>query len=373
MNQRREPFLPKTALNSEASAGKAVLQVLAGQKRWPPPIWLMRQAGRYLPEYRQVRASVPDFLTLCLTPELATEITLQPIRRYDFDAAILFADILLVPWALGQPLAFVEGEGPKLDAITDAAGVAALSQGDVDHSLARLSPVSETVDRLKGLLPDHTTLIGFAGGPWTVACYMVEGGGSKDFGAVKRFAYADPQAFAALVDLVTETTIHYLLAQIRAGAEVVQIFESWAGILPEPAFDRWVIEPTTRIVTALHCEAPAVPVIGFPRAAGLLAERFVAETGIDAVGLDSAMPLDWVVERLQTRIPVQGNLDPAILLAGGSALRDETARLLDCLSHGAHIFNLGHGVMQATPPAHVTDLVDQVRNSIAMSTGGKTA
>jgi uroporphyrinogen decarboxylase len=337
---------------------KPFLKALAGKTATPPPIWLMRQAGRYLPEYRELRASVGGFLELCLTPRLAAEVTLQPIRRYGFDAAILFADILLVPWALGQELAFVEGEGPKLPPLSDAAGLAGLSDGGAAD---RLAPVAETVERVRAALPVEAALIGFAGAPWTVACYMVEGGGSKDFAKVKRFAYADPQGFAELIDLVAAATVEYLLAQIAAGAEAVQLFDSWAGALSESGFARWSIAPTARIVAEIRRRAPGVPVIGFPRGAGALYERYVAETGIDAVSLDTGVPLGWARERLQSRLPVQGNLDPAALLAGGASLAEETDRILDGLGGGPFVFNLGHGVMLGTPPEHVATLVERVR------------
>ena len=346
---------------SAALSDKTLLHVLNGIRKSPPPIWLMRQAGRYLPEYRALRASVSGFLELCLTPTLAAEVTAQPIRRYEFDAAILFADILLVPWALGQALDFVEGEGPKLPPIRDGAMVAGLVDNGLDAAIERLAPVCETVDRVKMLLSPQTTLIGFAGGPWTVACYMVEGRGSKDFAATKQFAYGDPEAFSSLIDLLTEVTTAYLLAQIEAGAEVVQLFESWAGLLSEPAFDRWVVGPSARIVGELHRRAPGIPVIGFPRGAGLLYEHFVTATGIDALGLDSSVPLGWAGRHLQSRLPVQGNLDPAVLLAGGDILREETSRVLRATAGGPHVFNLGHGVLLGTPPEHVAHLVKQIR------------
>jgi uroporphyrinogen decarboxylase len=340
---------------------KPFLRALAGQRVDPPPIWLMRQAGRYLPEYRELRASVGGFLELCLTPELAAEVTLQPIRRYGFDAAILFADILLVPWALGQGLAFVEGEGPKLPPIADASAAAGLAPDGIAGAIERLAPVGETVRRVDAALPAGTALIGFAGAPWTVACYMVEGGGSKDFAGVKRFAYGDSDGFARLIDLVADATTDYLLMQIAAGAQAVQLFDSWAGVLSESGFERWVVGPTARIVRAIRSRAPGVPIVGFPRAAGVLYERYAAETGVDAVGLDSGVPLAWARERLQSRLPVQGNLDPVALYAGGPALREETERILEALAGGPFVFNLGHGVMVGTPPEHVAALVDRVR------------
>jgi uroporphyrinogen decarboxylase len=340
---------------------KPLLRALAGEALDPPPIWLMRQAGRYLPEYRELRASAGSFLDLCLTPDLATEVTLQPIRRFGFDAAILFADILLIPWALGQGLAFVEGEGPKLPALGDGAAVARLATHGLEAAIARLSPVTETVGRVSSALPAETALIGFAGAPWTVACYMVEGGGSKEFSSVKRFAYADPAGFAGLIDLVTAATVEYLLAQIAAGAEAVQLFDSWAGVLPESGFERWVLGPSAAIVAELKRRAPGIPVIGFPRGAGVLYERYAAETGVDAVGLDTGIPVGWARAHLQHRLPVQGNLDPMALFAGGAAMAAETDRILDGLAGGPFIFNLGHGVTVGTPPEHVAALVDRVR------------
>ena len=330
---------------------------LAGKRPDRVPIWLMRQAGRYLPEYRAVRAGVSGFLELCFTPELAAEVTLQPVRRFGMDGAILFADILLIPHALGQPLDYVEGEGPKLDPVTDAAAVRSLSTDRLDEIL---SPVYQTVRLVCRDLPAHSALIGFAGAPWTVACYMVEGGGSKDFAEVKRFAYGDPNGFDGLIELLVTASIDYLRAQIDAGAEAVQLFDSWAGILPEGGFRRWVIEPTRWIVRALRDSHPSTPVIGFPRAAGLMYQAYARETGIDALGLDTAAPLS-AAKDLQSIMPVQGNLDPVALMVGGAALRSAAADVLRALDGGLHVFNLGHGVLQHTPPEHVGALVEMVR------------
>jgi uroporphyrinogen decarboxylase len=337
---------------------KPLTEVLTGGCRRPPPVWLMRQAGRYLPEYRELRAGVNGFLELCFTPALAAEVTLQPVRRYGLDAAILFSDILVVPAALGQPVTFVEGEGPRLDPVADAAGLGRLSPARLHDVLA---PVYETVDRVKGALSPETALIGFAGAPWTVACYMVEGGGSKDFAAVRTFAFADPAGFARLVELLVDTTAAYLVRQIAAGAETVQLFDSWAGVLPEAAFRRWVIAPTREIVARVKARAPGVPVIGFPRGAGVLYEAYAAETGVDAVGLDPTVPLAWARDRLQARLPVQGNLDPMLLVAGGTALEEGVSAILAALGDGPLVFNLGHGVHLTTPPEHVGALVEQVR------------
>jgi uroporphyrinogen decarboxylase len=329
---------------------KPLLRALAGEALALPPWWLMRQAGRYLPEYRQVRGRARDFVELCLTPELAAELTLQPIRRYGMDGAILFSDILMLPHALGQKLAYREGEGPVLEPVEDRAGLAKLDQGRI---AASLSPVFETARRVRGALDSKTALIGFAGAPWTVATYMVEGGGSRDFRRVKSWAYRDPDGFGALIDLLTEGTVEYLAGQIEAGAEVVQLFDSWAGILPEPAFERWVLEPTKRIVALLKQRFADSPVIGFPRGAGILHERYLRETGVDGIGLDTAVPLDYARTNLQPYGAVQGNLDPVLLIAGGTALEDAVRRLRLALGRGPYIFNLGHGVLPETPPENV--------------------
>jgi uroporphyrinogen decarboxylase len=325
----------------------------------PPPIWLMRQAGRYLPEYRRVRETAGDFLALCLTPELASEVTLQPIRRFGFDAAIIFADILIVPYALGQAVAFREGEGPVLEPV---ASRAALERLELRQAMERASPIFETVRRVRASLPAETALIGFAGSPWTVACYMVEGGGTRDFAAVKRFASGEPAAFASLIDLVETTTLAYLEGQIAAGAQVLQLFDSWAGVLPEEAFRRWVIAPTRRLVTQLKAAHPDVPIIGFPRGAGLMYQAYVEETGVDAVGLDTAVPL-FAAVALQRRRPVQGNLDPQLLALGGAARERATNEIIGRLSGGPFVFNLGHGIVPETPPGNVARLVEIVRRS----------
>ena len=332
-------------------SSKPLLRALAGETLKRPPWWLMRQAGRYLPEYRALRAQAPSFVDFCLNPGLASEATLQPVRRFGMDAAIVFADILLVPRALGQGVGFTE-DGPVLDAIEETSGAARLHQADGGS----LEPVYETLRRCRAELPSGTALIGFAGSPWTVATYMVEGGSSRDFHRVKAWAYRDPIGFAALIELITEATIVYLSGQILAGADVVQLFDSWAGVLSEGGFEHWVIDPTRRIVTELKQHFPAVPIIGFPRGAGLFYERYAAETGVDAVGLDSAVSLTFVQERLQGRVAVQGNLDPVALLVGGEALRDEVQRILGALAGGPFVFNLGHGVLPQTPPAHVAAL-----------------
>jgi uroporphyrinogen decarboxylase len=322
----------------------------------------MRQAGRYLPEYRAIRATVPDFIALCTTPDLATEVTLQPIRRYGFDAAILFSDILILPWALGQGLEFKEGEGPVLPPIRDEAGFRAL---DPSRLTERTAPVMQAVRQIRAALTregfDSTTLIGFAGAPFTVACYMIEGSGSRDFAATRTLAWQNPSLFDRIIDLVTDATIAYLAAQIEAGAETLMLFDSWAGILAPEQFRRYVIGPTRRIVAALRVQHPDVPVIGFPRMAGLSIEAYALETGVNAVGLDTAMDLTCVAPLLPNSVTAQGNLDPLVLVAGGNAMADETQAILAAMRGRPFIFNLGHGIVPQTPPDHVAALVDLVR------------
>ena len=338
--------------------GKRLLRALAGECLEMPPIWLMRQAGRYLPEYRALRARSGSFLELCLTPTLAAEVTLQPIRRYGFDGAILFSDILVVPYGLTQPVAFREGEGPVLDRLI---GVADLQRLNRLGFRERVAPVGETVRLVRRALPDDVALIGFAGSPWTVATYMIEGGSSRDFGRVKRWLYRDPAGFAALIDILVDATTEYLDWQVEMGAEVIQLFESWAGVLAAPAFERWVIEPNARIVQRLRERNPTIPVILFPRGAGanyLAASEAVRTAGL---GLDTTVPLDWARQALQPRHALQGNLDPQVLVVGGDALATEVARIRSALAGGPYIFNLGHGVLPETPPEHVAELVRLTR------------
>lgn len=337
---------------------KRLLRALAGERQDVPPVWLMRQAGRYLPEYRALRAEAGSFLDLCYNPVRAAEVTLQPIRRFGFDAAILFADILLIPQALGQDLRFAEGEGPVLAPVRDGKALAALS---LDGLHAHLEPIYETVSRVSEALDEDTALIGFAGSPWTVATYMVEGGGSRNFENAKVWAFRDPVGFDALIDLIVESTIAYLSRQIDAGADVVQLFDTWAGVLPETAFARWSIEPTRRIVDALRARYPTVPVIGFPRGAGVALADYAARTGVQGLGLDSSVPLGWAKQSLQGQCAVQGNLDPLMLVAGGDAMINEVHRIVSTLNGGPFIFNLGHGILPHTPPKHVGDLVAAVR------------
>jgi uroporphyrinogen decarboxylase len=340
---------------------KPLLRVLTGEAVWPPPVWLMRQAGRYLPEYRAIRATVPDFISLCTTPALAAEVTLQPIRRYGFDAAILFSDILILPWALGQGLTFQQGEGPVLPPIRDEAGFRALNLSRLGEKTA---PVMETVRQVRAGLAkegfDSTALIGFAGAPFTVACYMIEGGGSRDFAATRTLAYQNTPLFNGIIDLLVESTVTYLSAQIDAGAETVMLFDSWAGVLAPEQFRRYVIEPTKRIAAAL---AGRVPVIGFPRMAGLSIEAYALETGVNAIGLDTAMDLTCAAPLLPQTVAVQGNLDPLALVAGGDVMAAETQAILAAMRGRPFIFNLGHGIVPQTPPEHVAALIEMVRAS----------
>ncbi len=344
---------------------KNLLRVLSGEVLDVPPVWLMRQAGRYLPEYRAVRARAGSFLELCYTPELAEEVTLQPIRRFGFDAAILFADILLVPHALGQELRFVEGEGPRLDPVADVAGMKRLRPADEIDEV--LEPVYQTVARLTRSLPDEVALIGFAGAPWTVASYMVAGRGTPDQGPARAWMYRDPAGFARLIDLITQATIHYLDRQIEAGAEAVKLFDSWAGSLTPEMFARFAIEPVRRIVAALQARHPGVPVIGFPRGAGAMYPEFAAATGVAAVALDSAVPLGWARDAMSPSGPgmpgvtLQGNLDPILMVVGGAALTEAAHGVIAALRGVPHIFNLGHGITPDAGPAHVEQLLRAVR------------
>ena len=345
---------------SAHGTAKPFVQSLRGTVHERPCFWLMRQAGRYLPEYRATRAQAKGFVDLCLRPDLACEITLQPLRRYGMDAAILFSDILMVPYGLGQKLEFKEGEGPVLEAARDAGAIAKLESaaGDFD---ARVAPVYETVRRVAANLPGATALIGFAGAPWTVATYMVEGGSSKDFANVRLLAYRDRPAFQALIDLLVRSTIGYLKRQIAAGAEAVQLFDTWAGVLPEGEYAQWVVEPARRIAAALATEHPEIPVIFFPKGSGTLYETAASIPGVAALGIDTAVPLDYA-KRLQAKRPVQGNLDPIVLAAGGEALEREAKRILDALGSGPFVFNLGHGVIPPTPPENVARLAEIVRS-----------
>jgi uroporphyrinogen decarboxylase len=337
---------------------KPLLRALRGETLLRPPFWLMRQAGRYLPEYREIRRRVGGFLDLCFNPELAAEVTLQPVRRYGMDAAILFSDILVVPHALGQKVAFREGEGPVLRPVRSLAELRGLSTARLAEHTA---PVYETVRRVKQDLPEAATLIGFAGSPWTVATYMVEGGSSRDFERTKLWAFTAPDEFASLIELLVEATTLYLAAQIEAGAEVIQLFDSWAGALDEKGFRRWVIEPTRQIVARLRESHPSVPIIGFPRMAGFLYRDYKRETGVDAISLDTTVPLAAARDELQTLGPVQGNLDPLLLVAGGAAMESVVRAIIAALGNGAFVFNLGHGIVPQTPPENVARLAEIIR------------
>jgi uroporphyrinogen decarboxylase len=342
---------------SRPLSGSPLLDVLRGGHSVRPPIWLMRQAGRYLPEYRTLRQEAGTFLELCYTPDLATEITLQPVRRFGMDAAILFSDILVVPDALGCQVAFVEGRGPQLSPVHDRTAIARLDGARLHTHLA---PVYETVRRVRTALPSSCALIGFAGAPWTVAAYMVEGEGSKEFTAARAFAWRDPDGFAELIDLLCEATTSHLLAQIAAGAQVVQLFDSWAGVLPEPEFLRWCQAPAERIVRALGEAHPEVPVIVFPRGAGALYPSYAAAVPAAGLSLDTTVPLAWARHALGG-VCLQGNLDPVALLAGDAVWRAEAGRIIRTLAGQRFVFNLGHGVLPDTDPAAVGALVDFVK------------
>jgi len=355
---------------TETPKKKRMLRALAGEVADRPPFWLMRQAGRYLPEYRQLRKTAKNFLKFCYTPDLAVEVTLQPLRRYHMDAAILFSDILVVPDALGQDVAFREGEGPVLEPIRSAEGIKRLDSSRLrDH----LAPVFETVRRLSREIPAETALIGFAGAPWTVAVYMVEGKGGTNCETIRAWAESAPENFQALMDILVEATSGYLQTQIEHGAEIIQIFDSWAGVLEADAFRRWVVEPTRRIVDTLRVRCPGVPIIGFPRNAGALVEDYVTLTGVDGVSLDQGVALDWIAGTLQPRCTVQGNLDNELLVKGGPELDAAIVGILEALSGGPFIFNLGHGILPATPPEHVARLAEIVRGWPAHGPGTEKA
>lgn len=334
------------------------LRALAGETLPKPPLWLMRQAGRYLPEYREVRARAGSFLDLCYNPELAAEVTLQPIRRFGFDAAILFCDILVVPHALGQKLWFVQGEGPRLEPVADAKRLGEIHE-EIDEEV--LAPVYETVRRVRAALPRETGFIGFCGAPWTVATYMVAGRGTPDQGPAKELFARDPELFAQLIDRIVAASIFHLSAQIDAGVDVVQIFDSWAGSLGEDDFRRWCIAPTRRIVDGVRARHPKAKIIGFPRGAGRLIPSYVEGTGVDAVSLESEIDRGFVHAEIQSRRPVQGHLDPLVLRAGGPELEREVAAIRAAFGAGPFVFNLGHGILPDTPIAHVERLVAAVR------------
>lgn len=340
------------------SATKPFIDVLSGQRQAIPPMWMMRQAGRYLPEYREVRARAGGFLDLCFNPELAAEVTLQPIRRFGFDAAIIFSDILVIPYALGRSVRFEVGEGPRLEPLDDPAKVATLAaRADFD----RLTPVFEALKIARGALDAKIALIGFCGAPWTVATYMVAGHGTPDQAPARMMAYRHPEAFAKIIDVLVENSIEYLLAQSAAGANALQIFDTWAGVLPPAEFARWSVEPTRRIVEGVRAKVPDAKIIGFPRGAGAQLPGYVEATGVNAVSIDWTAEPAFIRERVQSRVAVQGNLDPLALITGGAALDRAVDNTLANFAQGRFIFNLGHGIQPETPIAHVEQMLRRVR------------
>lgn len=337
---------------------KPLIDLLSGHRQAVPPLWMMRQAGRYLPEYRELRAKAGGFLDLCFTPEFATEITLQPIRRFNFDAAIIFSDILVIPYALGRSVRFEAGEGPRLDPLATPGEIATLA---TEANFDQLEPVFETLRRVRRELAPEITLIGFCGAPWTVATYMVAGQGTPDQAPARMLAYRHPDAFAKIIDVLVENSIHYLVGQLKAGADCLQIFDTWAGVLPPREFARWSIEPTRRIVAGVRKQVPGARIIGFPRGAAGMLPAYVEQTGVDAVSIDWAAEPSMIRERVQSRVAVQGNLDPLALIAGGAALDRAVDDVLENFGKGRLIFNLGHGILQETPIAHVEQMVARVR------------
>ena len=334
-----------------------LLDTLRGENVRPRPSWLMRQAGRYLPEYRALRAEKGGFLALVYDSEAAAEITIQPLRRYGMDGAILFSDILIVPYAMGQDLQFLVGEGPHLSPRLADAALSSLQAVP-----ERLTPIYDTVRLVRAQLPADKTMLGFAGSPWTVATYMVAGEGSRDQHVTRELAYRDPAAFQAIIDAIVGVTIEYLAGQIVAGAEAVQLFDSWAGSLAPAEFERWVISPNAAIASAINARFPEVPVIGFPKGAGEKLPAYARETGVQAIGLDETIDPVWANKVLPEGMPVQGNLDPLLLLAGGAEMERQTLRILETFASRPHVFNLGHGIGQTTPPEHVGELLNLVRN-----------
>ena len=335
---------------------KPLLSVLRGERRDPPPMWLMRQAGRYLPEYRELRAGKGGFLELVYDPAAAAEVTVQPLRRFAFDGAILFSDILIVPHAIGQDLWFETGEGPRLSPRLAEARIR-----DLKPAMERLEPIYETVRQVKPQLPETTTFLGFAGSPWTVATYMIAGQGSREQAEARTLGYSDPGKIDAILDLVAQVTVDYLSGQAAAGVDAVQLFDSWSGSLSPSQFERFVIARTAWIVEEFRTRHPNVPVIGFPKGAGGKLGAYARETGVDAIGLDETVDPAWADRELPAGLPVQGNLDPMALLAGGAPMREAVARILDALGSRPHIFNLGHGISKETPIAHVEELAQLVR------------
>jgi len=337
---------------------KPILEVLSGRPQAVPPVWFMRQAGRYLPEYRALRERAGSFLDLCFTPELAAEVTLQPIRRFGFDAAILFSDILVVPHALGRSVTFEAGEGPRLEPLDDAAKLNALAASEDGRVFA---PVYEAVRQVKGALPANVALLGFCGAPWTVATYMVAGCGTPDQAPARLMAYREPQAFARMIDILVAVSSRYLVAQLTAGADAVQIFDTWAGVLPTAEFERWCVAPVRRMVENVRREIPGARIIGFPRGAGAALTRYLDAVPVDAVSIDWAAEPSFVRAQVQSRVAVQGNLDPLVLLAGGAALDRAVDDILQNYGQGPLIFNLGHGILPPTPIAHVEQTLRRIR------------
>jgi uroporphyrinogen decarboxylase len=343
---------------TQSPTTKPFLEVLSGRRQPVPPLWMMRQAGRYLPEYREIRAKAGGFLDLCFTPEFAVEVTLQPIRRFAFDAAIIFSDILVIPYALGRDVRFEVGEGPRLDPLDTPDKVGTLSStGD----FTKLEPVFEALRRVRRELNPKIALIGFCGAPWTVATYMVAGQGTPDQAPARMMAYRHPDAFAKIIDAIVENSIEYLLGQLKAGADVLQIFDTWAGVLPPREFQRWSVEPTKRIVEGVRKRVPDAKIIGFPRGAGALLPSYVEATKVDAVSIDWAAEPSLIRNKVQSRVAVQGNLDPLVLIAGGDALDRAVDDVLSNYAAGRLIFNLGHGIQPETPIAHVEQMVKRVR------------
>ena len=337
---------------------KPILDVLARRPQATPPVWFMRQAGRYLPEYRALRAKAGSFLDLCFTPELATEVTLQPIRRFSFDAAILFSDILVVPHALGRHVTFEVGEGPRLEPLDDAAKLNALAR-EADETV--FAPVYEAVRRVKAAMPENVALLGFCGAPWTVATYMVAGRGTPDQAPARMMAYRQPEAFARMIDILVDVSSRYLIEQLRAGADAVQIFDTWAGVLPPAEFARWSVAPVRRMVDNVRRAVPDAKIIGFPRGAGASLGAYADQVPVNAVSIDWMAEPSFVRERIQSRIAVQGNLDPLALLAGGAALDRAVDAVLENFAAGPLIFNLGHGILPETPIAHVEQVLKRIR------------
>ncbi|MFN0043849.1 MAG: uroporphyrinogen decarboxylase [Alphaproteobacteria bacterium] len=336
----------------------AIVETLDGKRRNPPPLWLMRQAGRYLPEYRGVRAQTRNFLEFCYNSDLAAEVTLQPMARYDLDAAIIFSDILVVCDAVGIPVWFVEGEGPRLEPVRSSDGLAKLS---VEGVVGKLQPVYRAIASVRSSLDASKALIGFAGAPWTLAAYATEGRTSRDFEVARTWAWSDPDGFGQLIRLLSEAIVRHLVAQFHAGADVVQLFDSWAGVLAPDQFERWVVEPTRDIVARVRAEVPGARIIGFPRGAGGKYICYAQKTGVTAVGLDTGVDPVWAAREIPSEIVLQGNLDPLAVVSGGRAMAEQISRILAAYCSRPFVFNLGHGVVPATPPEHVAELVSLVR------------